>query len=583
MKSLPLAALFVLALSGPALCVPADAGRGKGGSGGADSLGIPMSAPWETASSAKAKVEPPPPPPKHPLEEGFERRLRLELPAVLEARAGLLAALGYAHAHPEVFPPGGPNRPGGLFDEHVELARRLWLFAADHYLALEAVVGRYRDYPALSEAPLREAGFQAACTARLAQRRFLTEWRKLFAQDPDLRRALEDAETPGLPPGLLARLLKEGGEDGEGLLAGRLARSPSRSLAPYLGRGLPAFEKARREDLLRLRARARKGSETQVAAALGVEAPLIARAAAWTPPPPPVPVVVSTVEVEGFQGELVDPLAWLDLPVSSQAQLAILKLKETFDPDPPSGSRPETLVSTRQLADLSALLEPGDVLLLRRALSVDALGLGGWWRSAALYAGTPPARARAFKKDGVEGYLVVENPEALKRNSARWQPADVFWSDGRGVRLDPLLSALCADAVAVLRPRASREVRAQAVRRLFAALGRDPEACAPAGRPLAPSAAAVWAAYAGADLRLPAVEVLDESCASADALARRFDEDYGTEKARFDLIAFLDPRELWQRAVPSPLEEFRSSWRRPAWSPQGTPANASTIATEARP
>ena len=522
-----MAALTLLAAAG----LVAAAGGASAASDSA-SLGIPSTVPWQDGiqnQAAKGKESE-----KAAVEEGFWERMHDDSAALDRSRGGLKAALAFARSHPEVFPPRPAARAGGLFDEYAELAVRTWFFFADHYLALEGLMGRYGDFSALPDARSQSAAFSCACAARLAQRRSLAEWVALAARDPVVDKALEGAEESGFPRALYAnlkRLSASGAADAAALEA--CAKPGARP--PGAGKG----------------ARSRK--------ALRVELPLLSRPGRWrgaAPAEPEPPAEDAQAFIARESGS-----DWMDLPVSSQIVSAVQAVKSYLSPDPPQGPRPDSMVTLKQLEEMRPSLEPGDILLIRRELFIGEIGLGGYWRDSALYAGTPSSRRKFFGSQALDESLKSLDAEAFARNSAKGRGMPEFFApEGGRAALKPLANAAAGDCVAVLRPRVSKQAKAEALRGLFALLGK----------PLDTAGGLLRAAY-GQSLRWPLRPALGRAALPVNALAQAFDAEFGTQREQFDFVAFFDAQETWRKAANSTLEEFRASWRRPAWAPKPQP------------
>ena len=120
----------------------------------------------------------------------------------------------------------------------------------------------------------------------------------------------------------------------------------------------------------------------------------------------------------------------------------------------------EKKVTPAILAEVSTLLEPGDVLVTRHRYALTNLFLPGIWPHAALYIGTPEQR------DGLE----IQIPEQIKHE----------WGDGistfealkDGVKLRPLRNTLAVDCFVVLRPALSREAIRRGIERVLVHSGK---------------------------------------------------------------------------------------------------------------
>ncbi|HAH07599.1 MAG TPA: hypothetical protein DCM05_13945 [Elusimicrobia bacterium] len=536
-----------------------------------DPLGIPAAVPWQDPALAEKVVV------KKENELDRESELREALAESLRSveaeRDGLLLALRFARVHPEVFPPVPLQRPGGLYDEYAELAVRTWLFAADHYRALESLVGDCRELGAVKAGALRREAFACAASARLAQERFLKEWLELVRRDPAVEEALRGSQEPGLPAGFFGELEKRAAGAQAAAVLGAYADKTGafRSLEHALpGEGLKSWIQRRQEDFKSVGAKKlrRAPSLPEVLEALKTD-PLVSRPGAWSGRAPGL--LEKPPAEEEVPGSALDAQRrgtdWADLPVSSQIVVVVNRVKAAVAPDPPQGPRPQTLISRRQVEDLKASLEPGDILLVRRERFVEETGMGGYWRSGAVFAATPGLRRRFFGSETLNGEFYGLNTDAFTLNAAERDPEvpDSILVRGETFALKPLSSAAAGDAAAVLRPRLHAEAKADALRSLFGRLGR----------PCRSLCELLRLAY-GERLRWPLRPVLGRPLFSANDLVRQFDEEFGTEKAQYDLVVFLDAEETLHKSVLSSVEEFRASWRRPAWRPAAKAAEERT-------
>ena len=182
-------------------------------------------------------------------------------------------------------------------------------------------------------------------------------------------------------------------------------------------------------------------------------------------------------------------------------------------------------------------------------------------------------RAQGEASGDFEALLKARLPEAYaqsQRPQEEGHRARIIEAMSEGVSLTTLEHCADADSVAVLRPRRSRPEMARAIFRGFQYVGRPYDF----DFDFATDAALVcteviYKAYEPAgDLRgleLPLVDMLGRKVTPANAIARQFDAQHGTEQQQFDLIAFLNGNESAGKAVVGSLEEFRQSWRRPKW------------------
>lgn len=119
-------------------------------------------------------------------------------------------------------------------------------------------------------------------------------------------------------------------------------------------------------------------------------------------------------------------------------------------------------------AQLRALIDPGDVLIVRKEFALTNYFLPGYWPHAALFLGDAPA----LRKMGLERHPVVEPRWDQLARAAPDEPRRVLESMKDGVRIRSLASPFAADSVVVIRPRVTPEQVAEAIARGLAHEGK---------------------------------------------------------------------------------------------------------------
>jgi hypothetical protein len=244
----------------------------------------------------------------------------------------------------------------------------------------------------------------------------------------------------------------------------------------------------------------------------------------------------------------------------------------------------KSLISPEQIAALP--MQPGDIMLQRRDWYLSNIGLPGFWPHAALYIGTPEERRSYFndpevrewvKKAGepsgdLEKLLEFSYPDAYAwtKKSDHGHAYRVLEAISEGVTFTTLEHSADADTMAVLRPKRSKKEKAAALFRAFHYSGRpydfnfdfDTDASLVCTE-------LVCKAYEpnedSTGLTFPIDSMLGRKVVPANLIVQQFDETYGTEKQQLELVHFLDAKERDNRAIPSTVETFRQSWRRPKW------------------
>ncbi|NUN49239.1 MAG: hypothetical protein HUU15_10475 [Candidatus Brocadiae bacterium] len=218
------------------------------------------------------------------------------------------------------------------------------------------------------------------------------------------------------------------------------------------------------------------------------------------------------------------------------------------------------LISHEQIETLRTRLEPGDILLERRNFFLSNAFLPGFWPHAALYVGTAA---------DLEALGLLEHPdvkgklEAFRRPAADGHRHAVIEAVSEGVVFSSLEHSIHADCVAVLRPRATREQKAEAIAQAFAHQGKpydfefdfrtsDRLVCTEV----------VYRSYQGI-VSFDLERVMGRDALPAVGIVRKFRRELGTPGQELDLVAFLDGRADEGRAAEGTVEEFCRSADRP--------------------
>ena len=549
-----------------------------------DDLGIPAAPPWEEpvetefgpGGKAKGRAQAK----QHPLEIRFWERLESDLAFLERWRTGLLQGAWFAAGQPQAFQPAGDQ---ALYDEYRDMARKTWLRSMDYWMALDSLVARYGEYRELSGEAERDAAFVTAYAAYLAQARFMREWTGLCGGRVVLEQ-LFDEPVPelGLGPGSYARLKgrfqgKAGAGDRSAAWRSYERLGRGRSVARVKGVSREPWERARAEDAAVPRKGAKpagKGKEPGRELLSGSFRPLLSAAEEW-------PEGTDPAEEQVVPLMLPPMKDWATVTVSSQITHAVETVRHWLRMDASTGTRPMALITKTQAADLARELEPGDILLGRRERHVTDVGLPGYWHLAGLYVGLPAERAKYFGSTDLDAVLKRVTSAAYAANAGsspaptgsrpkgRVEPgAPVMEARPGGAGFSGLAGFSALDALAVLRPRLGPREKGEALQRAFACFGRPYDYRFDARSDAALSGAEFVAqAYQGTrtspGLRIPLEEYVGLWTASVNALARKFDAEFGTKAQELDFVVFLDEDGDARGAHRSSLEEFRRSWRRP--------------------
>jgi hypothetical protein len=239
------------------------------------------------------------------------------------------------------------------------------------------------------------------------------------------------------------------------------------------------------------------------------------------------------------------------------------------------------LVTPEQTKEMARLLEPGDILLVRKNWYLSNIGLPGFWPHAVLHVGSPAEFEKYFDDPEVLGWLrglagedVTLGQHMKKLCPDRWRRCstgdfDVIEAVSEGVILNSLEHA-CGDYVAALRPRLSKEAKAQAIIEAFGHLDKpyDFDFDFATDNALV-CTELVWRSYRPAEgkqgLDLKLVEIAGRMTLPANEIARIYAEEFGSANRQMDFVYFIDAREETKESFIATEESFRESHKRTKW------------------
>ncbi|QDU42442.1 2-acyl-glycerophospho-ethanolamine acyltransferase [Symmachiella dynata] len=252
------------------------------------------------------------------------------------------------------------------------------------------------------------------------------------------------------------------------------------------------------------------------------------------------------------------------------AQYATQSLVSTWIGDfkirQPHGGEP--LIDKQQLAQLSEVLEPGDILLERRNWYLSNAFLPGYWPHGAVYVGT----TEDLKRLGLDtNEYVSKHWHKFSANDEEGHPHVIVEAVSEGVIFSSLEHSIGgADSVAVLRPSVSEQEKKDAIVSAFSFAGRPYDFEFNFETPsMLVCTEVVFRAYGGnaGTIQFPLEEIMGRQTMPAINLARKFDEEYGNDAAQFEFVAFIDGDEVAETSrFVTDAEAFRNTVDRPASS-----------------
>lgn len=220
-------------------------------------------------------------------------------------------------------------------------------------------------------------------------------------------------------------------------------------------------------------------------------------------------------------------------------------------------------------------LMPGDIFLERREWHATNVGIPGYWTHNALYLGTlqemeayfeniPELAGKKFSEFVQENYKAVY--EELQRADDKGYKYAVIESKRPGVILMSLEESAGADSLAVLRVKGvSPSDQFRIVTQALSHYGKpyDFDFNFITDNALVCSEL-VYKAYLDINkLHIELEELNGRLMLSPNKFAKKFAQEYGTDKAELELVLFLDGNEKTGKAIQKGVGEFKESWKRP--------------------
>jgi hypothetical protein len=465
-----------------------------------------------------------------------------DLAAFKRLRRNLFQLAAEIDARKDLFGPRPMDDPALLQPETRRQIISLWYPILDNYLTLDALAGKYMDFPLMENKEEQKRAFHLARGIFLTQYRAALDIIAELEQNPAMDTILNEANAPlGLPCGIYAHFKYQYLNV---IKAGRYAALEAVALIYKT----PADS--------RMAQWAAEDSRVILAAGKG--------------PGPKMTFNNGIAIVKRF-----GHTAWFPLQKGVAEWMGKTKVWR----------RHHYLIEPEQIRMLSGRLEPGDILLERREWYLTNVGIPGFWTHAALFVGSPDQRKALSQDPEVKQWLNGQNAKSIddlirirypKASAALHKP----YKDGRlpqvieaispGVSLTSLHHSATCDSLAVLRPRLSKTDRVAAVVRAMRYYGRpyDYDFDFISDGSLVCTELVVKSYLPGdmkQGLQLPFEKVMGQMVTPANAFVQQFDTTFGTPAQQMDMVLFLDGNEKEKFAVEADVEAFRGSWNRPKW------------------
>lgn len=228
----------------------------------------------------------------------------------------------------------------------------------------------------------------------------------------------------------------------------------------------------------------------------------------------------------------------------------------------------KALIGKEQLAKLAAVLQPGDILLERRNWYLSNAFLPGYWPHGAVYVGT----AEQLRKRGLDQQSdVVKHWEEFAAKDHEGHEHVIIEAVSEGVVFSSLEHSIGgADSVAVLRPKVDESEKNESIIRAFRYAGRpyDFEFDFETPSKLV-CTEVVYRAYGGnsGTIQFPLEAIMGRQTMPAINLVKKFHQEYDSDDAQFEFVAFIDGDELSETSrFLTDVDAFRNTLDRPASS-----------------
>jgi hypothetical protein len=471
-----------------------------------------------------------------------EARLTNDLAATKVYRDGLANVLSFMRSRPDLFPVAALSEPRVLVRADREAVWGAWKSFLDYLLALDAL-GQYHQAFFRLSGQAAERSFLVAYGGFLAQYRHALAFIALAENDPSMDALLNEAVSElGLPKETYAKLKFRFLHLGRGTEFVALE-------AMYLTKG--------------------GDNEPDIRAGIAADREIIWRMGRGKGPLLTAQNALAVVQRAGAA-------AWFPVQAGVSEWMGDTKVLR----------QGTSLISEAQLTELTSLLQPGDILLVRHEWYLSNIGLPGFWPHAVLVIGSEAERRAYFATPEVQTWvrtqgqadgdfevlLKAREPDAYAASAKplHGEVTRTIEAISDGVSFNSLEAAGEADSLVVLRPRLTKAEKAQAILRAYHYTGRpyDFDFDFRTDSALV-CTELVYKAYEPAKdyrgLTWPTVTMLGRPVLPANEIARLFDQHYETKEQQLDFITFLDGQEKLGKALPATLAEFRLSWQRPKW------------------
>jgi hypothetical protein len=245
------------------------------------------------------------------------------------------------------------------------------------------------------------------------------------------------------------------------------------------------------------------------------------------------------------------------------------------------------LLSLEDIQEIGQILQPGDIIFMRREWFLTNVGVPGFWTHSAFFIGTPERRKEMTGDEATRNWVVSMGEESgnfeslLKKTYPDQYASSLFAADdgtpkqiievrAPGTIFASLVGSFTCDGLSAVRPRLSHRDKAVAIFNSFKFLGRGYDynfdyltdssmVCSEV----------IVKSYERTDdypgLKFEMFEMAGHMLISPNNIVQQYDEQKGTPDQQLDFVLFYDGIEKLGKAVRSTEAAFRETWKRPDW------------------
>jgi hypothetical protein len=472
-------------------------------------------------------------------EDQLTAKQKMDMESLVIYRSGLQSISAYIKSGTDLFSPE-KNSGGMIAAPAREEMKSLWKSICDYYLAIDSIDLYHRDYPALPDKSQRNS-FNICRAAMLMEYRFAMDFIERAEKIKGLNAVLNDS-IPEI-----------------GLPSGTYNSFKFRFLNVKIASEFAAFEA--------VSIKYGKPDNNPLAKGIKDDSSRIWKLGAW-------------------KGEALTLKNGADIlkNAGKKTWFPVQKGISNFAGDAKVYRIHSSLITDKQISELTGELKPGDIILERREWYLTNIGIPGFWTHAAVYIGTPEERKVFFNNSGINLFLKENGAgsieDLLKKSTSKYSQCvtpdssghapRVIEAIGEGVLFTTIEHSASCDSIAVLRPRLSKKEIAHALIRAFRYSGRpyDFDFDFLTDSSLVCTELVYKSYEPGVNIKgitFPLEKIMGRNILPANGIAGMYTSELKKSQRQMDFVLFYDGIEMKKKAVRSTEKNFSKSFERPKW------------------